>query len=284
MPDHIDEFQSIFKGAERQKFAYVDVPIRSVTIVTDTDKETAERLKQRLPVFLTRLSDVESWRLLTRDDFSNVAGLLDCIDREQTDLIITYRHLLEESLVPQHSLGVCLDVLTQTTSIPVLVLPGTAASPITFDERVCDRVMVVADHISGDSRLINYGARLCRDSGTIWLCHIEDDRIFERYMHAIERIPAIDTSDAREMIAARLQKDAEDFLDDCMRELNAEGPNASYQAIVERGHHLREYSRLIESHNIDLLVMNTKDDDQLAMHGRAYSLAVEMTSVCILML
>ena len=37
-------------------------------------------------------------------------------------------------------------------------------------------------------------------------------------------------------------------------------------------------------HEIDLLVFNTKDDDQLAMHGLAYPLAVEVRGIPILML
>ena len=35
---------------------------------------------------------------------------------------------------------------------------------------------------------------------------------------------------------------------------------------------------------VDLLVMNTKDEDQLAMHGLAYPLAVELRQIPLLML
>ena len=42
--------------------------------------------------------------------------------------------------------------------------------------------------------------------------------------------------------------------------------------------------RLIEEHEVDLLVMNTKDEDQLAMHGLAYSLAIELRAIPLLML
>ena len=50
------------------------------------------------------------------------------------------------------------------------------------------------------------------------------------------------------------------------------------------GHHLFEYRRLIEQHEVDLLVLNTKDEDQLAMHGIAYALAVELRQIPLLML
>ena len=54
--------------------------------------------------------------------------------------------------------------------------------------------------------------------------------------------------------------------------------------MVTSGHHIRTYRRLIEEHEVDLLVMNTKDEDQLAMHGLAYSLAIELRAIPLLML
>ena len=50
------------------------------------------------------------------------------------------------------------------------------------------------------------------------------------------------------------------------------------------GHHLAEYKRLIEQQEVDLLVLNTKDENQLAMHGMAYALAVELRQIPLLML
>jgi hypothetical protein len=50
------------------------------------------------------------------------------------------------------------------------------------------------------------------------------------------------------------------------------------------GDRIEEYRRLVEDHRIDLLVLNTMDGDQLAMHGQAYSLAVELRGAPLLML
>ena len=50
------------------------------------------------------------------------------------------------------------------------------------------------------------------------------------------------------------------------------------------GHHVKEYRRLVDGHDIELLVANTKDDDQLAMHGMAYSLSIELIDVPMLLL
>lgn len=284
MVDHIDEFESLFRRSERELFQYVEVPISSVVLISDDDSATASQTIEMVKAFVPRLADGIEWRVITGDQYSTVAELLQQLEAKQTDLIITRRHLHEESRVPQHSLGVYLDVLTQTTSIPVLVLPGSAASPATVTERVCDRVMVVADHISGDNRLINYGVRMCREGGSVWLCHVEDNVVFERYMRAIERIPEIDSDDARALIERQLLRDAQEFIDGCSQVIQQEGPNITVNSHVGRGHHLTDYQSLIKDNDVDLLVLNTKDDDQLAMHGRAYSLSVELTDVSMLLL
>ena len=284
MVDQIDEFESIFKRAEREQFVFAHVPIRSVALITDLDDASATQQKDRLTEFVPGLKDVSDWRFVTGSEFANVAQLLEQVNEEQTDLIVTWRHIKEEDFVPQHSLGVFLDVLTQTTAIPVLVLPGTSGNPKPFRDTDCDRVMVVADHISGDNRLINYGVRFCRNGGTMWLCHIEDDRVFSRYMQAIGRIPRIDTDDAERLIGDQLLKDATDFVESCIEVLREKGPKVGFESVVQFGHYLKEYRSLIEDNKIDLFVANTKDDDQLAMHGIAYSLSVELTNVPMLLL
>lgn len=284
MTDHIDEFESMFRRADKEQYSCVEIPIESVTLVSDGSRSEAEAVEADVRQFISQLSGTSGWRIITGDEYHTVSELMAAIDQQQTDLLITHRHLQETSLVPQHSLGVYLDVLTQTTSIPVLVLPGTAVSPMKLAERDCDRVMVVADHISGDNRLINYGAAMCRPGGTMWLCHVEDDLVFERYMQVIGRIPEIDTEAARVLIENQLLKEASDFIEECARVIHAEGPNIRVEPYVGRGHHLRDYRQLIEQHDADLLVLNTKDDDQLAMHGSAYSLSVELTDVSMLLL
>ncbi len=282
--DHIDEFESMFRRAERESFQHVKIPIESVAFITDQSPEESERRRSEFLSFLPILQSVNSWREITSDQYSNVGELLTKLDEHQTDLVVTYRHLQEASLVPQHSLGVYLDVLSQGTTIPVLVLPGTSAHPAPLSDGICDRVMVVADHISGDNGLINYGSRMCPDDGTLWLCHVEDDSVFERYMRVIERIPQIDSEQARELIEATLLKEAQNFIDTCVVELNESRPSLTFEKRVTRGHFLKQYTELIKEGEIDLLVTNTRDEDQLAMHGLAYSLSVELIDTAMLLL
>ena len=281
--DHIDEFESMFRRAERESFQHVTIPIESVVFVTDQSASESERRRHEIQEFMPLLRGVNSWREISGDQYSNVAELLAKLDEQQTDMVITYRHLQEQSLVPQHSLGVFLDVLSQVTTIPVLVLPGTSTHPEPLTGKLCDRVMVVADHISGDNGLINYGSRMCPDDGTLWLCHVEDDSVFERYMRVIAQIPEIDSDQARGLIETTLLKGAQDFIDTCIVEMQESRPSVTYENRVTRGHFLKQYTELIKSGDIDLLVTNTRDEDQLAMHGLAYSLSVELIGTAMLL-
>ncbi len=89
---------------------------------------------------------------------------------------------------------------------------------------------------------------------------------------------------ARQEIQARLLKDPEDYIESCRKGLARSAPDLTVEAMVTSGHHIRAYRRLIEEHEVDLLVMNTKDEDQLAMHGLAYPLAIELRAIPLLML
>ena len=282
--EHIDEFESIFRRAERAPFMFAEVSIGSVMLVIDGDPAEAALLRDAMIGFLPDLPPPQAWDLVTNGDYANVADLLQKIEVQQTDLVVTRRHLHESSLVPLHSLGVYLDELTQRTSMPVLVLPGTAAAPVPLPSEACRRVMVVTDNISGDSRLINHGVAICPADGTMWLCHIEDDAVFARYADAIGQIPEIETEQAVELLGTQLLKESTDFIDTCIAVLTEHGVGVTLDRHVDRGHHLREYRALVDEHDIGLLVANTKDEGQLAMHGMAYALSVELVDVPLLLL
>lgn len=288
MRQFLDEFETPSRTDGHKPFKYVDVAIKTATLVTDGTSQEAEALKQSITTFIPRLQSVSQWRFLTGGDYHNVSELLDTLIEQPSDLIVTYRHLQEKSFIPQHSLGVYLDVLTQATSTPVLVLPGTAAEPISLKGKVCDRVMVVTDHILGQHALVNYGVRFCGKQalgqGDLWLCHVEDDLVFARYLRTLSHIQGIDAKVAEAQLDKRLLKEAADFIATCIVELKQHRLPLALYSSVELGHRLRQYRELVNEHQIELLVANTKDEDQLAMHGMAYSLSVELTHVAILLL
>ena len=103
-------------------------------------------------------------------------------------------------------------------------------------------------------------------------------------MQVISKIPDIDTDVAREQILEQLLKEPRDFITSCENGLNEAGLPINVKSIVTLGHHLADYKTLVIENNTDLLILNTKDEDQLAMHGLAYPVSVELRSVVMLMI
>jgi hypothetical protein len=210
---------------------------------------------------------------------------LESIEERKPDLIVTYRHLHSEAWQWPHSLGEYLDVMTQATSVPVLVLPHPDANrSLPHSIKNTDRVMAITNHLTGDNQLVNMAVTFTEPGGTCWLTHVESQPVFERYMDAVSRIPAIDTDVAREALAEQLLKEPRDFIAACRAEIDAQGLPVRIDEVVAMGRRVDEYGELIAKREIDLLVLHTKDDDQLAMHGAAYALAVELRGIPLLML
>ena len=79
-------------------------------------------------------------------------------------------------------------------------------------------------------------------------------------------------------------KEPRDYIHSCQAVLANNGLKIQVEPILEMGHFLQQYKHLIQSNEIDLLVLNTKDDDQMAMHGLAHPLVVEMRHIPMLLL
>lgn len=281
----VDQFESAFRAASKTPFKYAAVQVESVLVVADAGEAESRAFSERARAFLSVLEQGENvrWASVNGDDFDTVPELLEIIERERPGLICTYRHLHSDSWQWPYTLGEYIDVLTQATTTPVLVLPHpkrAAGRPVT-DTSV---VVAMTDHLVGDDRLVNWAARFTADDGTLVLSNVDDDVAFERFMEVIGKVPSINTDDARAQIGERLSRDAHDYINSCARGLSRSGRPITVDEIVTRGHHLSEYRRIVEEKDADLLVMNTKDDDQLAMHGLAYPLAIEVRSIPLLLL
>ena len=125
--------------------------------------------------------------------------------------------------------------------------------------------------------------RFVTDDGELILSHIEDQQAFDRYMKAIEKIPDLDSDVARQTIGEQLLAEPRDYIESCRSVLQARGVQNSIMPLVTFGNRIEDYRHLIEDRHIDLLVMNSRDDDQLAMHGVAYPLVVELRKTPILL-
>ncbi len=296
MADRVDQFESIFKRADKARFEYRRPEIRRITLVTDLNATDTAALLQRVQQFLAVLKpDRPEWHTLGEGDYDRKSDLLDKLVQQQTDLIVTSRNLRQSDKNTPHSLGVYLDTLTQATSTPVLVLPderhrgedtlrGTASDTASGTASGTASVMVATDHLAGDARLISHAVRFTQAAGHVHLCHVEDDAAFAYYLDAISKIPAIDTALAEQTLREQLLKQPADYIAHCIEVLRSHGQTATLHAHVLMGHRLRDFRRLIDEHRTDLLVLNTKDEDQQAMHGLAYPIAVEFRDIPLLML
>ncbi len=281
---NIDQFESIFKKADKPRFQLEPVNVDSLLVVTDVDQVQTEAFTARVVDLLdgTLLEDAIQWHQLAGDQHASVSELITHIDDLKPDLVCTYRNLHAPKTDYPYSLGVYLDVLSQVTSVPVLVLPSphrSAKIPSSTSS-----VMAITDHLAGDHHLVSYAARLTSVGGTLLLTHVEDQVVFEQYLGIIGKISSIDTDVAREAIMEQLLLEPHDYIQSCSEVLAEAGLPIKIGEIVTLGHYLRDYERLIEQHEVDLLVMNSKHDDQLAMHGVAYPLCIELRDTPIMML
>ena len=281
----VDQFESIFRSAAKTRFEYSAVQVESVLVVSDRDERAAsefgDRVRSRLAV-LERGENIR-WRVVHGGEYDSVPALLELVETERPGLICTYRHLHSDSWQWPYTLGEDIDVLTQVTSTPIIVLPHPERQPVDA-VRGTKVVMAMTDHLVGDHALVNWAARFTDEGGRLVLSNVEDDSAFDRFIEAVGRIPSIDTDTTRIAIEDRLERDARDFMLSCSEEIVRAALPISVESVVAHGHHLTEYSRLVEEHRADLLVMHTKDEDQLAMHGLAYPLAIEVRSVPLLLL
>ncbi len=282
--EHLDEFESVFRRAEQEQFVYSEKKIDHVLLVLDKQHDQTEATIEALKQFSAELANVEKWDTLRVGPNTTVQKLEEDVKDSTADLLITWRHLREEAIVSRCSLGIYVDMLTQTTDFPILLLPGSVASPATIQGRKCDTVLAATDHLAGDHRLVNFAAAITNPNGKLVLCHVEDDLIMQRYLQAIERIPELNTELVRSRLQEQLNRDVVRYLQAAQQSMQEAGVPIQIETELTTGHRLATYKKLIVSHKADLLVMNTKDDDQLAMHGLAYAMSVEFVEIPQLLL
>ena len=280
----VDQFESVFKSASKALFHYEPRTFARVLMVTDTDAAQARSIGERVRHFLGTLDGQTEWLSVPAADSETVEALLALIEQQRPDLLVTYRNLHSAAWRWPHSLGPHLDVLTQIAHCPILVIPHPNDQALFANAMSHTRVVMAAtDHLAGDGRLVNCAVSLTEPGGKLVLVHIEDDASFERYMEVISKIPSIDTDNARETIFAQLLKEPRDYARACREELARQGVDVTVEEVISTGHRLSEYKQLIANHAVELLVMHTRDEDQLAMHGLAYPLAVELRHIPLLL-
>lgn len=288
----LDHFESAFRSASKDTFTWAPPSVRKILVVTDLDAEASAQFKARVEQFLAGvLADTQTedatpqWRVVIGEDYALVGELHRLVEDWAPDLICTYRNLHSSAWSFDFSLGEFVHVLSQATSVPILITPhpkqtNTAAHALLNT----DVVMAMTDHLTGSEKLVNFAAAMTQAEGKLWLTHVEDELAYARIMETIGKIPQIETDLARRLIRAKLLQQPTDYVEACRAVIAGHRPRLDIRPLIVMGHHLSTYRQLVRDHAVDLLVMNTKDDDQLAMHGMAYPIAVEIREIPLLLL
>lgn len=278
----LDAFESVFKSASKPRFEAESIVLKKVLVVTDLDASEVDTFVYAAKGFLAGMPDLE---YTVSGLEKSVEVLLGLVEAEKPDLIVTYRNLGTDAYKYPFSLGVRLDVFTQATTTPVLVLPhpkaGMAAAHAMKNTM---QVMVVTDHLTGDDHLVSVALALTQKGGTLTLTHVEDQDRFDYFLDRIAKIPEIDTDTARERLQAQLLKEPSDYIDTVVEAIEAAHTDVRIRKVVKMGPELEVYRRLIDENDVDLLVLNSKDEKQRAMDALAYALAIEIRQIPMLLL
>jgi hypothetical protein len=138
--------------------------------------------------------------------------------------------------------------------------------------------------LTGDDRLVNWGVHMTFGDGTLYLAHVEDDATLDRYLDVIGRLPQVNSEQAGELIPEKLLALPRGYIQSVTEVLRAQNINETVVPLVRLGHALTDYKALIDEHELDLLIFQSKDDNQAAMAGMAHALAVEIRHKPLLLL
>ena len=286
----IDEFESLFRAAHKEGFRLQPPPLRHVLLVDDLEASQAEpreALRGALERWLKPLRLQEPPRIEATGigAFEGIEALLRHVQQHAPDLVVTYRNLGTDAWRWHYSLGAWVSALMRATDRAVLLLPHPREdTELGWKDAGLDDVLVLTGHLTGDHRLVNWGVRMTAPGGRLHLAHLEDDVLFARYMHAIERIGDIDTETARQRLAERLLQEPRDYAESCRQVLQRQRGDLELCVHVGWGHRIEDYRALKERTKADLLVLPTLEEGGvLAMRGAVYVLAVELTRIPLLL-
>ena len=279
----IDQFESVFRSADKTIFRLRPIHFKHILMITDQPRREIETLITEAKRFLGPVeeNDNPAWSILAQDDVHSFDECRSQIDAANPDLVVAWRNLFDPVGSSVYSLGVFVDELTQYLRPPVLLLPDPK---MMIPERAIEEVMVVTNKLTGEDRLVSKGVHFTPSDGRLILCHIEDEDTFDRYMHAIERIPEIDSEKARTLIREQLLKEPDDYITSCIKAIGEAGHSFTVESVVEFGRGVGAFKRIMKEKEVDLMIFYTKDEAQIAMNGTAYSLAVEIRDIPLLML
>ena len=158
----VDQFESVFRSASKEIFHLKPLRFAKILVVTDLPKDSAELFARKAESFLNVLrKDEAQWEVIEGSRFTTLLELLKLVEEHRPDLIVTYRHLHSTGWKWKFSLGEHVDLLTQATTTPILLLPHPEAN-LESEHAVKDTnsVMAMTDHVQGQRTLARGSPRV----------------------------------------------------------------------------------------------------------------------------
>ena len=286
MPDRIDDFESVFRSADKATYRFAPPAVRRALVLSDSSGDDADAFEVRVRAYVES-GEPEAgieWQAWHGDVPDTRQEFVDRLAAYEADLVVTHRNLHDAITDAHFGLGVYVSVLTQSSRAPVLVTPAPDAPGFQRATERLEDALAFSDHIDGDHRLVDWAVNFVSNSGSLVLANVEPRQVYRRYMHAIGRIPGIETDAAEEGIRAELLKEASDYIAACRGHLAQVRPKLTTTDLVRLGEPLAELRELLSQHEHALVVMQAEDDDQIAMRGLAAAAAVEFADVSMLLI
>jgi len=280
----LDDFESVFRSAVKDPFHFAPPAVHSALLLSDAPGADNRNLASALSGFLASGHGEIAVDLAEFAREDPISSVLERIAMTSCDLIVCFRHLLGHGKGLRHSLGSAVDTLTQELAIPVLLLPDREQLDFEAHLGNTSRVLVITDHLTGDDRLVNWAAYFCQNGGSLFLAHIEDELTFRHYSDALSKISGIDTDATLERLQSKLLQMPSDYISTVEDVLREHEFDEHIESIVKMGRAVGDFKAIVEERNVELVVMNTRDEDQLAMAGMTYALAVELRDRPLLLL
>ena len=275
----LDHFASLFRAADKDRIIIPDVSIHRILLVTDMNHEESLQLWDRWKGLFEPSVDI---RIFDAEISQRLPSLIEAMKPVECDLVITYRCLHSDAWQYPYAIGSYVEVLTQIMPFPVLLMPHPQQHTDTYTKP--KHLLLFSSELTNESELVGFAnAFVTSKDQSLTMVQMDDQATYDRIFEIISKIPQIDTDDAQYYIQERRSLEMKDWVMRCIDALEKKGnaPHLSYMDIHDPS--MKKCASLIEEHQADLLIINTKDDEQLAIHGLAYPIMVQFRNIPLLL-
>ena len=274
----IDHFASVFRAADKEIISIREREISKVLIVTDVNHEKSLEIWERWRSLFVHSVDVV---ILHGETSRDISTITQKVEEAECDLIISYRCLHSDNWKYPHAVGSYIEVMTQLTSKPVLLMPHVLED--TREYAPPESIVLISDDLTKEADLLGWACSFRGSQARCTLVELHNEAHFHRMMDVIAKIPQIDTEVAKDKIYLQLQKDSLDWVSRSQEIVGRWERPLSLQRTEMAQSCMTSCTELVQKEASELIVLNTKDEDQLAIHGLVYPFMVQFRHVPLLL-